>query len=43
LQAIGLDIHYSASQLIWDKISVAMVPSGYWSKEKDLCSGRILE
>jgi hypothetical protein len=34
LQAIGLDIHYSASQFTWDNISVAMVPSGYWIKEK---------
>jgi hypothetical protein len=34
LQAIGLDIHYSASQFTWDNISVAMVPSGYWTKEK---------
>jgi hypothetical protein len=34
LQSIGLDIHYSASQFTWDGISVAMVPRGYWSKEK---------
>ncbi len=34
LQSIGLDIHYSASQFTWDGISVAMVPSGYWSKDK---------
>jgi hypothetical protein len=34
LQSIGLDTHYSASQFTWDSISVAMVPSGYWSKEK---------
>jgi hypothetical protein len=29
-----LDTHYSASQFTWDNISEAMVPSGYWSKEK---------
>jgi hypothetical protein len=34
LQAIGLVIDYSASQFTWDNISVAMVPSGYWMKEK---------
>jgi len=34
LQAIGLDIHYSASQFTWDNILVTMVPSGYWTKEK---------
>jgi hypothetical protein len=36
LQATGLDIHYSASQFTWDNISVAMVPTGYWTKEKIL-------
>jgi hypothetical protein len=34
LQAIGLDIRYSASQFTWDNISVAMVPSRYWTKDK---------
>jgi hypothetical protein len=34
LQAIGFDIHYSASQFTWDSISVTMVPSRYWTKEK---------
>jgi hypothetical protein len=34
LQAIGLVIDYSASQFTWDNISIAMVPSGYWTKEK---------
>jgi hypothetical protein len=34
LQAIGLVIDYSTSQFTWDNISITMVPSGYWTKEK---------
>jgi hypothetical protein len=34
LQEIGLDIHYSASQFVWDNIIVDMVPCGYWTKKK---------
>jgi hypothetical protein len=34
LQEIGLDIHYSASQFVWDNIIVDMVPCGYWTKTK---------
>jgi hypothetical protein len=37
LQAIGLIIDYSASQFTWDNISVTMVPSGYWTREKVKC------
>jgi hypothetical protein len=31
---IGLDIHYSASQFVWDDIIIDMVPSGHWTQEK---------
>lgn len=31
---VGLNIHYSASQFVWDIISIDMVPSGYWIKSK---------
>jgi hypothetical protein len=31
---LGLDIHYGASQFVWENISVNMVPSGYWTKNK---------
>jgi hypothetical protein len=34
LQAIGLDIHYCASQFTWDNISIAMVPSGHQTQDK---------
>jgi len=34
LQAIGMDIHYSTNQFVWDNISIDMVPSGYWTKDK---------
>jgi hypothetical protein len=34
LQAIGLDIHYSASQFTWDNISTSMVPSGHRTQYK---------
>jgi len=34
LQAIGMDIHYSTNQFVWDNISINMVPSGYWTKDK---------
>jgi hypothetical protein len=34
LTDLGLDIHYSASQFVWDHVIVDMVPSGYWTKEK---------
>jgi hypothetical protein len=34
LQAIGMDIHYSTKQFVWDNISIDMVPSGYWTKDK---------
>jgi hypothetical protein len=34
LKELGLDIHYSASQFVWENISVDMVPSGYWTKNK---------
>jgi hypothetical protein len=34
LQDIGLDIHYSASQFVWDNIIVNMVPYGFWTSQK---------
>jgi hypothetical protein len=34
LTDLGLDIHYSASQFVWENIAVDMVPSGYWNQEK---------
>jgi hypothetical protein len=34
LTDLGLDIHYSASQFVWENITVDMVPSGYWNQEK---------
>jgi hypothetical protein len=34
LQDIGLDIHYSNSQFVWDNIIVDMVPCGFWTKKK---------
>jgi len=34
LKELGLDIHYSASQFMWDNITVDMVPCGYWTKQK---------
>jgi hypothetical protein len=33
LQDIGLDIHYSNSQFVWDNIIVDMVPCGFWTKK----------
>jgi hypothetical protein len=35
LQAIGQDIQYSTSKFTWDSISIEMVHSGYWTKEKN--------
>jgi hypothetical protein len=34
LKILGLNIYYSASQFVWDNITVEMVPSGYWTKNK---------
>jgi len=34
LQDIGLDIHYSTSQFVWDNIIVNMVPYGFWTSQK---------
>jgi hypothetical protein len=34
LKEIGFDIHYSASQFVWDNVIIDMVPSGHWMKEK---------
>jgi hypothetical protein len=34
LQESGLDIHYSASQFVWDNIIVNMVPWGFWTNQK---------
>jgi hypothetical protein len=34
LKDVGLDIHYRASQFIWNDIIIFMVPSGHWTKEK---------
>jgi hypothetical protein len=34
LKGLGLIIDYSASQFMWDNITVDMVPSGYWTKNK---------
>jgi hypothetical protein len=31
---LGLDIHYSALQFVWENISEDMVPSGYWTKNE---------
>jgi hypothetical protein len=34
LADLGLDLHYSTSQFVWNEITVDMVPSGYWTQEK---------
>jgi hypothetical protein len=34
LKDLGLDIHYSTSQFVWDNIIVDMLPSGYWSQDR---------
>jgi hypothetical protein len=34
LADLGLELHYSTSQFVRNKITVDMVPSGYWTQEK---------
>jgi hypothetical protein len=34
LKDLGLDIHYSVSQFMWDNITVDIVPNGYWTKSR---------
>jgi len=34
LADLGLDLHYSTSQFVWNGITVDMVPSGYLTQEK---------
>jgi hypothetical protein len=34
LKDLGVDIHYSTSQFLWENIIVNMAPCGYWTKQR---------
>jgi hypothetical protein len=40
LKDLGLIIDYSASQFMWDNITVNMVPSGYWTRNKIISTAK---